>query len=322
MSGPRINESLKVGLIGLGRMGQNHFRVLSMLKGVDLSCVYDVDRDLAHRTAGPSGIVVAESLEDMLPLVDAVVIASPTITHAEYVEHIGNRIKKIFIEKPLAATLEASERVRAFARDQGLFVQVGFIERYNPAVQQIKRLYDKSDQVVSTDFIRTNKISARITDVDVITDLMIHDIDLALFLNGPVVAVAAHGVADGPMIDFASALLTHTNGRFSRILASRITDKKMRSVQGTCRDMFIDCDLLRKEIKLSRQSEVVQRPGEPYTITAIEETLEVRPQEALLTQLQAFVTACRTGNESDVPGAQDGMAAMAICAQIQGAILG
>jgi predicted dehydrogenase len=207
-----------------------------------------------------------------------------------------------------------------FATEQCLNLQVGFIERFNPAVQSLKRVLEKSERIISIDFTRTNKLSTRITDVDVIADLMIHDIDLALYLNGPAKSVAAHGFAHGAMIDFASALITHENGRFSRIQASRITEKKMRLIEVTCVDMFVDCELLRKEIIISRQSEIRQTEGYPYTISAVQEAIEVPPQEALLTELQAFVASCQGKDIIELPSALDGLAAMKICEDIQKAV--
>lgn len=315
-------EPVRIGLIGLGRMGRNHLRVLSMLKGAELAWVYDVDTEAAERVAAAAGVPLARDLDAALGQVEAAVIASPTSTHDDYVFHAGERVSRLFVEKPLAATVEASRAVAGFAREKGLRLQVGFIERYNPAVQQVKQVLDRSEDVVSVDFARTNKISARITDVDVVADLMIHDIDLALHLNGPVTDVSAHGVAEEGMIDFASALLTHANGRFSRIMASRITDKKMRAIQATCRDMFVDCDLLRKEIKISRQSTLDQPEGEPYRIVATEETLEVRPLEALVLELQAFLDLCRGTAPDGLPGVDEGVAAMDICDRVQRAIRG
>lgn len=313
---------VKIGIIGLGRMGQNHLRVLSLLAAADLRFIYDLDADNVARLSASSGVPAASDLEAALAEVDAVVIASPTTTHADYIALAAKHVKNIFVEKPITEKLESSVAIAAMAKEQGLNLQVGLIERFNPAVEQMKRLLDRSEQVVSVDFVRTNKISARITDVDVVTDLMIHDIDLALYLNGPVTAVSAHGVAEGPMIDYAAALLTHENGRFSRIQASRITDKKMRSIQATCKDMFVDCELLRKEITLSRQSEVEQRPGEPYRISAVEEKIEVVPREALQLELQAFLASCNGEHEPGIPGAEAGVAAMAVCEQILTAILG
>ncbi|MFZ1737181.1 Gfo/Idh/MocA family protein [Sphingorhabdus sp.] len=317
-----MTAPVKIGIIGLGRMGQNHLRVLSLLAAADLRFIYDLDAENVARLSASSGVPAASDLEAALAGVDAVVIASPTTTHADYIALAAKHVKNIFVEKPITEKLDSSLTIAKMAKEHGLNLQVGLIERFNPAVEQMKRLLDRSEQVVSVDFVRTNKISARITDVDVVTDLMIHDIDLALYLNGPVTAVSAHGVAEGPMIDYAAALLTHENGRFSRIQASRITDKKMRSIQATCKDMFVDCELLRKEITLSRQSEVEQRPGEPYRISAVEEKIEVVPREALQLELQAFLASCNGEHDPGIPGAEAGVAAMAVCEQILTAILG
>lgn len=315
-----IEKPVRVGLVGLGRMGQNHLRILSMLKGVELAFVADADAAVAGRHGVAHGVPGVSSLDGALDSVDAVVICTPTVTHADYIRMVAGKVRNIFVEKPLADTLEEASRVARFAAEKGLNVQVGFIERFNPAVQSLKQVLDKSERVISIDFTRTNKLSARITDVDVVTDLMIHDIDLALYLNGPARSVAAHGFAHGKMIDFASALITHENGRFSRIQASRITEKKMRLIEATCVDMFVDCELLRKEIIINRQSEIRQAEGQPYTISAVQEAIEVRPQEALLSELQAFVASCRGQRQTGLPGVQDGLAAMQIGDEIQKAV--
>lgn len=311
---------VKIGLIGLGKMGQNHLRVLSMLKGVELAFVYDLDGDRARRAADTHGTATGDNLEALLPRAEGAVICTPTSTHADYARLAARYVRNIFVEKPLAHTVEESEELARFSLEARLNLQVGFIERFNPAVQLLKSVLDGSQQVISIDFTRTNKLSARITDVDVVTDLMIHDIDLALYLNGPVVNVSANGLANGSMINFASAMLTHANGRFSRIQASRVTEKKMRIIQATCVDMFINCELVRKELLINRQSEIQQQDGGPYTISAIEQTVEVRQQEALLNELQSFVASCQDGAGAG-PGADDAVAAARICDQIQRGIL-
>lgn len=312
--------AVRVGLIGLGRMGQNHLRILSMLKSVDLAFIYDANHDHAARLAAQYGTNTGPELDALLTNADAVVICTPTVTHSEYLRRATAHVRNIFIEKPLSQDLETSIADAQFARDKQLNIQVGFIERFNPAVQQLKTVLDGSQQVISVDFTRTNKLSSRITDVDVITDLMIHDIDLALYLNGPVSNVSAHGLLDGRMIAFASALLTHENGRFSRIQASRITEKKIRKIQATCTDMFVDCELVRKELLINRQSEIQQKDNGPYTISSIEQTIEVQPQEALLTELQTFVALCQNGTATG-PDATDGLNAALICDQIQKEVL-
>lgn len=313
-------QATKVALIGLGRMGQNHLRVMSMLKSVELVFIHDANAEVGQRLAKQYGVPFAANPLSAADSVDAVVIATPTITHGQYIKDFGRAVKNIFIEKPLTDNLKEAEQVADFAFEKGLNIQVGFIERFNPAVQGLKQVLDKSERVISIDFTRTNKLSARISDVDVVTDLMIHDIDLALYLNGPARSVVAHGFAHAKMIDFASALITHENGRFSRIQASRITEKKMRLIEATCVDMFVDCELLRKEIIISRQSEIRQNEGQPYTISAVQESIEVRPQEALLSELQAFVASCRGDCQADLPGVKDGLAAMQISDEIQRAV--
>ncbi len=313
--------SLRLGLIGLGNMGQNHLRVLSLLKGVEVAFIHDADAALQARLASVYGVPGVDDVDAAMAELDAAVIATPTSTHADWVERAAGRVRNIFVEKPLAGTLAEAERLAAFAGERGLNIQVGFIERFNPAVQVLKRVLEKSARVISVDFTRTNKLSARITDVDVITDLMIHDIDLAMFINGPVKSVSAHGALDGNIIDFASAQLTHENGCFSRIQASRITEKKMRTIQATCRDMFVDCDLLRKEVQISRQSELRVSEGEPYVISALAESVEVRPQEALLSELQAFVAVSR-GEPRQIPDHLAGLEAMRICKRIQDMVHG
>jgi predicted dehydrogenase len=311
------DQNLKVGLIGLGSMGRNHLRVISLLRGLELTFVADVNAELAASTGKAYGVPGVVDPTKLLKDLDAVVICTPTVTHADYIQRCANYVKNIFVEKPLTATLEDTQHIAILAKDKGLNIQVGFIERFNPAVQSLRAIIDQSEQLISLDFTRTNKISSRITDVDVITDLMIHDIDLALNINGPAQSVASHGLSRRGMISFASALITHENGRFSRILASRITDKKIRKIEGTCMDMFIDCDLLRKEIVINRGSEVGKTAHSPYTVSATQETVAIAPHEALLSELQAFAATCRKPGSVDVPGVAADMAAMRVCSQIQ-----
>lgn len=309
---------IRIGLIGLGVMGRNHLRVLSMLKGVQIAFLADLNQELSSHLGQLYGVPGISNIRTSLHNVDAVVICTPTVNHAQtFLLAVEHGIRNLFVEKPLAATLDDVELIANMARKLNLNVQVGFIERFNPAVQRLKQVLDASGRVINVDFERTNKLSSRITDVDVVTDLMIHDIDLALHINGPAQSVVAHGYSNDQVIDFASALITHENGRFSRIQSSRITEKKKRSIEATCVDMFVDCDLLRRELLIHRQSQILQEQGKPYTISAIQESVEVQQQEALLTQLQAFIGSCYGENSPELPGFQSGLDAMKICAEIQ-----
>ncbi len=299
-------------------MGQNHLRILSILKGVDLCCIYDTDHDKAHRLGNQYGVMAVETLDQVfIQDPEACIICTPTSTHAQYIRLASQHVKNIFIEKPMAASLPEAQDILALSTQKSLNLQVVFIERFNPAVQQLKHVLDSSEKVISIDFTRTNKLSARITDVDVISDLMIHDIDLALYMNGPVKSVSAHGSVDGDMIDFSSAIITHLNGKFSRIQASRITEKKIRTIEATCKDIFVDCELLRKEITLSRQSQIHAKEGGVYRVSSIQENIEVKPQEALLLELQSFIASCQGQTNIINPTALDGLNAIKVCDAIQ-----
>jgi len=312
-----VNTPISVGLVGLGQMGRNHLRVLSMLKGVSIAFVHDADHDAGKRIADQYRLNFRPDVDEALKGVDAVVICTPTSTHEDYVQRAARHVSNIFVEKPLAHSLAASEALHKLAIERNLNLQVGFIERFNPAVRELKAVLREPAQVISVDFMRTNKVSSRITDVDVIVDLMIHDIDLALHLNGSVKSVFAHGLVQNGMIAFASALLTHSNGRFSRIQASRITDKKMRLIQATCDDMFVNCELVRKEVIIARQLVQAADEHSPYVTSSVEEMLAVRPEEALLSELQAFVANCVAPGSVEVPRASDGVEAMSICDKVQ-----
>lgn len=311
------NQSVRIGLIGLGNMGQNHLRILSMLKTVDLVFVHDSDKEKASRLAQAHQTRAFDDLDDAYAQgVDAVVICTPTATHADYIEQALAHVQNIFVEKPMTATLSEANKIARLIEGRNINLQVGFIERFNPAVHQLKKVLDKSSRVINIDFTRTNKLD-RITDVDVISDLMVHDIDLALYLNGPIAEIHAHGVVDKGLVSFASAILTHKNGKFSRIQASRITDKKMRKIEATCEDIFVDCELVRKEIIVTSKSHVNQITDKAFTISAIQEAIEVKPEEALLLQHQSFVASCQGVSAARNPNLQDGLESLRICAIIQ-----
>lgn len=307
---------LRIGLIGLGYMGRNHLRVLSLLKNVKIGFIHDTNQPRAAELATEFGVTATNQFERELDTVDALVIATPTSTHAEYIRMAAGHLKHIFVEKPLTDSLDTSEEVCRLAEENGIGIQVGFIERFNPALTALKDLLT-SQRIVNVDFTRTNKISSRITDVDVISDLMIHDIDLACYLNGPVDDVTAYGKAESGQIAFGRATLHHANGTFSNLTASRITEKRIRQIVATCEDSFVDCNLLRKEIVVSRQSADSSKVGP--SITATEETIEVQPQEALLNEHLQFKKFC-LGEDVDVPVASDGVAATRIADQIRQAI--
>lgn len=312
---------VRVGLLGLGQMGRNHLRILRMLRGVDLVFVHDTDPAHCAVVAAQYGVAAAVDVDVAAREVDAIVICTPTVTHADYIRRLAPLVSALFVEKPLAHSLEAAQAVADVVKAHGTWVQVGFIERFNPAVAGLQHVLQDAERVINIDFTRTNRLSSRITDVDVIMDLMVHDLDLALYLNGPVSQVDAHGVVESGLIEFASALLTHQNGRFSRVQASRITEKKIRLIQATCSDRFVDCDLLRKEIIISRQSVTRQSGADAYSISSQQDSVVVGQQEALLSELQAFVQVVQGGDCKGLPDFAAGLSSLEVGEAVRSAVM-
>ncbi len=303
--------TLKVAILGIGNMGRNHLRVLSMLRGVEVTNIFDFNEDQLKKLSKQYQVPYTTDANVAIEGTDAVVIVTPTSTHFDYFTLCAGKVKNVFIEKPLAETLEESFEIKELSEKHNMFIQCGFIERFNPVVSELKRVIEK-DEVINADFTRTNRLSSRITDVDVVLDLMIHDIDLALYLNGPVKSVVAHGKKEHGLVAFASALLQHENGSLSRILASRMTEKKQRSIQVTTDNAFIDAELVRKELIVHKQSTMTQEEGKPYVVSSLEQQIEVKPQEALLMEHQAFIAACNGDIASNLPTVNSGVESLRI----------
>lgn len=304
--------SLRVSILGIGKMGKNHLRVLSMLKGVVVAKIFDFDEGELKALSEQYGVPYTLNAEEALEDVDAVVIVTPTSTHFDYFKLCVGKVKNVFVEKPLAASYAQAQEIKLLARDNDMFVQCGFIERFNPVVSELKKIL-KTTKVINADFFRTNRLSSRIADVDVVLDLMIHDIDLALYLNGPVQDVVAYGTKESGMVAFASALFKHQNGSLSRIIASRMTEKKIRSIQVTTENAYIDAELVRKELQVHHQSAISRDADDAYIVSSLEQQIEVKPQEALLVELQGFISRCNGDKTVDVPDVDAGVQSLLVC---------
>lgn len=312
---------LKIGLIGVGKMGGNHLRVLSAMKPVHIEFIHDSKPELTARLAAEYGTRPARNLERDLRRVDAVIIASPTSTHMEYIELVSRFTSRIFVEKPLTDSLDSTRRAAMLAENNGLRIQVGFIERFNPVVRALVKVVSPETSVVHADFVRTDRVPDRNLDVDVVLDLMVHDLDLALHLCGPVMHVQAFGHEQDGQAALAQAALVHVNGTISRVMASKITEKRIRQINMTCPDMFVEADLLQKALTLHHKT--VEQPYADVSLAAVREAVFVRHEEALLSQLLAFVEYCRGDSCPSIqriPTVQDALAAMELAEQVRTSI--
>ena len=235
--------SLRVSILGIGKMGKNHLRVLSMLKGVVVAKIFDFNEDelksVSEQYDVPYTLDAKEALED----VDAVIIVTPTSTHFDYFKLCVGKVTNVFIEKPLAESYAEAQEIKVLANANGMFVQCGFIERFNPVVAELKKILE-STNVINADFFRTNRLSSRITDVDVVLDLMIHDLEVILHLvSSPIASIDAVGVTVLTRHeDIANARLRFENGCVANITASRISPDRMRKIRVFQEECYLSLD--------------------------------------------------------------------------------
>jgi predicted dehydrogenase len=232
---------IRIGVIGVGHLGSLHAKMLKDLPGVLLAGVYDADPARALRVAAEHAVRQFTDLEGLLSEVDAVTVATTTSAHYDIGRQVLERGKHLFIEKPITETVEQAEALCSLARSRGVRVQVGHIERFNPAILSLDR-YEIRPLFVESH--RLAQFNPRGTDVAVVLDLMIHDIDLILsFVRSPVKGVEASGVAVvSESIDIANARLQFENGCVANVTASRISQRKMRKMRMFQPNTYISID--------------------------------------------------------------------------------
>ncbi|MCP3932393.1 MAG: Gfo/Idh/MocA family oxidoreductase [Bacteroidetes bacterium] len=242
----------KIGLLGAGHLGKIHIKCLQLLKDVyQLVGFYDTDETVRQEVAKQFGIRAFPSVESLIEEVEVVDIVTPTITHFEVAQKAIKKGKHIFIEKPLTHTIEEAELLVALSEQYGVKVQVGHVERFNPALLSL------GDIELEPMFIEAHRLATfnpRGTDVSVVLDLMIHDLDIVLNLvKHPVKSVSASGVSvvsNTP--DIANARLEFENGCVANLTASRISLKQMRKVRLFQKDAYISLDFLEKNAQVVR----------------------------------------------------------------------
>lgn len=305
---------IKLGILGLGAMGRNHFRVASLLKDFEVTVIFDPNIKALESIHSDKEVFKTSNIQDVITRCDAVLISAPTEFHMSLIESVSHKIKNIFVEKPMVRDHKEALELGRICDERSLSLQVGFIERFNPTIIALKNVVSSEENIIHSDFVRTNKVG-RIQDVDVVMDLMIHDIDLALYLNGAVKEVSANSKSAEGLSEFCVATLVHENNSLSRLLASKLTNKKIRSIEITSNESFIECDLLRKEVFITRADNPADYVDGYYKIENTRSVIEVGYQEALLSELQAFALLCNKGH-SDVPNYQDGLNALNVASLI------
>lgn len=232
----------RIGVAGVGSLGYHHARLLAGMPGVDASGVFDTDAERAEQVAGEFDVPAHPSLEALIDASDAIVVAVPTSAHESVARAALERGVHAFVEKPLAATLEEADAILEAARSAGVLLQVGHVERFNPVVVAAAQYIDAPIFIESH---RMAPFSPRSTDVAVVLDLMIHDVDLVMRLVGkPIVEIAAVGVPVlSGNVDIANARLTFEGGAVANLTASRVSLERMRKLRIFQRSGYVSLDL-------------------------------------------------------------------------------
>jgi predicted dehydrogenase len=236
-------EKLKIGVIGTGHLGKLHTRMFKTINNCELIGIYDSNTSLVKLVSEEFAVPVTESVENLLENVNAVSIAATTSAHFEIAKKCFENNVHVFIEKPITATIKEAEELVELAEKKKLNLQVGHIERFNPALVSMEK-YISNPMFIQTD--RLAQFNPRGTDVAVVLDLMIHDIDIILSLvNSDVANVQANGVAVvSNHLDIANARLQFENGAVANVTASRISQKKMRKMRIFQRDSYVALDFV------------------------------------------------------------------------------
>jgi len=299
---------VRVGVIGIGNMGWHHARVLSLIKDAELVGVADPDQARGTLATEQFGCRWFTSYEAMLSEVDAVCIAVPTLLHHRVGLACLEAGVDVLIEKPIAASQEeAADLIRA-AEAAGRLLQVGHIERFNPAFRELVKV-TANEEVVVLEARRHSPNPDRANDVSVVLDLMIHDIDLVLELAGaPVVRLAAAGgrSADGP-IDYVNATLGFANGVVASLTASKMAHRKIRSLSAHCRGSLVETDFLNRTLHIHRRAHesVSADHGElVYRSDGVIEEVSTTSIEPLYAELEHFLQCVRGAEKPAVGGLQ------------------
>jgi predicted dehydrogenase len=303
------DASIRVAVIGVGHLGRHHARILSELPGARLTAVVDTIEERARAAAEPSGAAVLTDYRALQNNVDAITIAVPTELHRDIAQPFLERGIPVLVEKPMARSLAEADDLLQAARKSNAVLAVGHTERYNPAIAAILPLVSRPR------FIEVHRLGAfpdRSLDIDVVFDLMIHDLDVILSLvKSPVSAIEAVGV---PVLttryDIANARLRFEDGCIANITASRISRERVRKIRFFQQDAYISIDYAAQEVEGYR---LVRRDGARPDIQGGQ--LPVQREEPLKRELADFVGAVRE-KRAPLGTGEDGRRALALAEAI------
>lgn len=318
-------QKLKIGVIGAGHLGSLHAKMFAQIETAHLAGIYDIDGGKAERVASECNTKTFPILADLFAVVDAVSVATTTKAHFDVAKQSIERGLHTFIEKPITETIEQARQLVKLAQEKGVKIQVGHIERFNPAILALEQFEIKPLFIESH---RLAQFNPRGSDVAVVLDLMIHDIDLILSLvKSPVVRIDANGVAVvSDSEDIANARLQFENGCVANVTASRISQNKMRKMRLFQQDAYISIDFSQglaevfrlvdegdKTVKSTMQLGKIDQ-GQRKRVIVYEQP-EVKEVNALKYELELFIKAVQNNTEPAVSG-NEGLQALEVAQEI------
>lgn len=314
---------LKVGVLGAGHLGKIHLRLLNQSSKYELVGFYDPSKENAEKVSAEFGYKSFDTISDLIAAADVVDIVTPTLSHYHCAVDAIKAGKHIFLEKPISNTVEEAEHIIQLAKEYNVKGQVGHVERFNPAFKAVK------DKIHNPMFIETHRLAEfnpRGTDVPVVLDLMIHDIDAILsVVKSPVKNIHATGTAvisDSP--DIANARIEFENGCVANVTSSRISMKNMRKARFFQKDAYISVDYLDKICEVVKMKDAPEVPGDFDLILQNAEGVKkqiyfdnpsVESNNAILDELETFADAINN-NTTPIVTLEDGTEALRIAYRI------
>ena len=284
-------DKVRIGIIGVGYLGTQHARILSYLEEAELKGVADIDFKKAVEIGNRHGVEYFENFEDMLDEIDAAIVSTPTSEHFSISMRLLNEGKSVLVEKPITETIEQAEQLVAKAKKSGAILQVGHLERFNPAVEAIENVISEPKFI---EVQRLGSFSARSLDIDVVLDLMIHDLDIILALiKDEVKVIRSSGIhVLSEKIDIANARLEFKSGCVATLTASRVHQGKVRKLRIFEPTSCYTVDYINQEVKVfplnGKQTEI--------------KSLKIEKEEPLKKELKNFFRCIGDGKTKKVSG--------------------
>jgi len=296
------NGKIRVAVIGVGHLGQHHARILSEMKGVDLACIVDSDEERGKEISAKLSIPTISRCEDIPDDIGAVSIVTPTSTHHAVAMEMLNAGRDVMVEKPISVSIEEAKEMTDFAEAKGRILQVGHIERFNPAVLAVAEQLNKPMFIESH---RLGTFTPRVKDIGVVLDLMIHDIDLVCSLvNSPIASLESVGV---PVLtereDIANARIRFESGCIANLTVSRVSMQPMRKIRIFQKDTYFSLDYMNKEAQIYKR--LTDDSGKMSIDRQVHDLSE---QDALTCELASFIDCVRTRKRPIVSGKEGGLA--------------